>query len=561
MIKKTKEAAACEKDLRARMPARSHSSRRLAFNSLKKLEFGVLEFFVGLLMIIGLAGYFGNVSADLDWMDHTISFILFSYLFYKLDITSILFGKTSKFANFIIIISYFSLFFKNIIVYTSLDAFKFKVITFVNEFYNLFNKDIALANIATIYFGIAGIFIISVYLSRKIEISHPSFLYAIHQKQFRGNAAKFALIFVLLLAFYYFVYSIVLEWLEFTLDDPIIAAGIVFYLCGIAKHHKKFHANNFVFKIGEFSETLYTKFVSLFHYKKTLPLAVSGLLILHALSDLGVFAYSLTFLKENFYLEFLNTEHTPFLKLFLEDAKNVPSSAVFSLFINYFLNALSLIIFLLIPVIIWAQMFSKKEFHFNRILLFFVYSSAAAYILLPGYIIKPIEPERPFSNSPMIGVDISSVSLLKSNSILSAFFSDKISIIIAVSLISLIFGLVICILSRYFKIRKELYALSIIGGLTFYTITLFYYFKSLLLYFYESIFRIMPLKHFIIGIILLIFLALSIIFYIGGYLMFLYEIVMEYHQKKWSEPIDNGLVEAMQKIKRVGRKKAKNGKI
>ena len=100
---------------------------------LRKLEFGILEFFVGALMIIGLIGYFGTVPADLDWIDHTVSFILFSYLFYKLDITSILFGKTSKFANLIIVISYFSLFFKDIISYTSLDVFKFKVIKFVGK--------------------------------------------------------------------------------------------------------------------------------------------------------------------------------------------------------------------------------------------------------------------------------------------------------------------------------------------------------------------------------------------------------------------------------------------
>ena len=56
---------------------------------------------------------------------------------------------------------------------------------------------------------------------------------------------------------------------------------------------------------------------------------------------------------------------------------------------------------------------------------------------------------------------------------------------------------------------------------------------------------------FLIGIILAIFLILSIIFYIGGYLMFLYEIVMEYHKRKWSEPIDEEIVYIMGKAKRI----------
>ena len=71
----------------------------------KKLEFGVLELFVGALMIIGLVGYFASVPADLDWIDHTVSFILFSYLFYKLNVTSILFGKTTALPNFSVLLT------------------------------------------------------------------------------------------------------------------------------------------------------------------------------------------------------------------------------------------------------------------------------------------------------------------------------------------------------------------------------------------------------------------------------------------------------------------------
>src|SRR3989338_6066253 len=318
--------------------------------ALKKLEFGILELLIGALMVIGLIGYFSGVPADLDWIDHTVSFIIFSYLFYKLNVTSILFGKTSRFANLIIIISYFSLFFKDIISYTSLDAFNFKVLKFVDNIYIFFSNNLFITNIVTFYIGSIGILIISIYLAKKIK----------------NKFIKFLSIFILLLGFYYFVYNIILEWLEFTIDDPVIATGIVFFVYGIAKQHKKFHAGNFIFKIGDFSSKWYGRFVSLFHYKKTLPLAISGLLILHALSDLGVFAYSLTFLRENSYLEFLSNEHVPFLKLFLSDAENLYSSALIPLFIDYLLNALSLFISLLIPIIVWVRIFSQKELHFNR---------------------------------------------------------------------------------------------------------------------------------------------------------------------------------------------------
>jgi len=526
--------------------------------AIRKLEFGVLEFLVGALMIIGLVGYFGSVPADLDWIDHTVSFILFSYLFYKLNITSILFGKTSKPANAAIVISYFSLFFKDIIGYTALDAFKFKVITFIDYFYVFFYGNLPMTNIATFYAGMTGIFIASFYLAKKIEISKPSLLHALCQRQIKSGLVKFLSIFVLLSGFYYFAYSTILEWLEFTIDDPVVATGIVFFAYSIAKRHQKFHAGNFIFKIGSFSTALYSRFVSLFHYKKTLPLAISGLLVLHALSDLGVFAYSLIFFKGNFYLGLLRHIHSPFLKLFFDEMVNLPDYAAIPLFIVYLLNALSLVVFLLVPIIVWVRMFSQKEFNFSRIFLFFIYSSVIAYMLLPGYVIEPItrlsiKGALIGEDKSIVGVDVLSMPLFDSKSVLSEMFPDKSELVIAVSLISVIFGLAMYLLSSNPKIRKELYAISIIGGLAFYAVYIFYFLSSLLDFYYSALNTLFT-PHFLIGIMLALFLILSIVFYIAGYFMFLYEIVMEYHKRKWSEPIDNELVAAIRKIKSIDRK-------
>ncbi|MBI2542091.1 hypothetical protein HYV80_05265 [Candidatus Woesearchaeota archaeon] len=518
----------------------------------RKLEFGMLDLLVGTLMVVGLIGYFGSVNADLDWIDHTVSFILFSYLFYKMDITSILFGKTSKFANFTIIISYFSLFFKDVISYTKVDAFRFRAITFVNEFYLFFSNNAAVADLAAFYLGIAGICIAGIYITKKIEVSHPSLLYAVHQKKIKSNSIRFFSIFILLLAFYYFVYNMALEWLEFVIDDPVIAAGIIFFAYKITKHYQKFHPGNFVFRIGEFSTGMYKKFISMFHYKKTLPLAISGLLILHAMADLGVFAYTLIFSKENFYLELLDGEHAPFLKLFMEDTKNLPSASAVPLAIAYAFNAMSLAIFFIIPVAVWARMFCQKGLHLKREYLFFIYASAAAYTLLPGYVMKPL------SQASITGVDITTISLLETHSFLENFFPDKPSIIAAVSAISILFGLAVYWLSSGQKIRRELYTLSIIGGLAFYAVYLWYFFSSLLAYFYDGISATIFTPHFLIGIIFAMLLALSAVFYVFGYLMFLYETVMEFHRQKWSEPIDNELVGIISKIKRLGRRQLRS---
>ena len=151
-------------------------------------------------MVIGLVGYFGTLPADLDWIDHTVAFLMFSYFFYILDITSILFGKTSKTANFLIVISYLSLFFKDILSYTQVNAFKFKVLTFVDGLYLFFNSNLTLTNIVTFYIGLGGILITSYYLTRKMEISHPSLLYSVHKGRFKNSMEKFSLILIVLLS-------------------------------------------------------------------------------------------------------------------------------------------------------------------------------------------------------------------------------------------------------------------------------------------------------------------------------------------------------------------------
>ncbi len=518
---------------------------------IKKLGLWTLEFFLLTLIIVSAIGYFFYIIPDIDWTEHTISFIMFSYLFYKLNITSILFGKSSRFANIIIISSYFSLFFKDIIIYTKLVLFKFKVLTFINDFYLFFGDNYFIRDYFTLYLGIIGLLSISMYITRNIEISHPSFSYAVYSKKLRNRYIKFLMVFTLLLAFYYLIYNNVLEWLEFTLDDPIMITVIVYYIHKIIKHHKKFHADNFVFKIGDLGDKLYTKFISLFHYKSTLTIAISGLLVLHTLADSGVFAYSMIFSRQNVYIESLRYEPTPFLKLFFYDSKNLTSSMSILLLILYTLNSLSLIIFLVLPMFVWIRLFYKKELHLSRIYLFFIYSSFIAYLLLPAYRLIPLSDLSINIGASVSGVGILPQSLLESDSILSTLITDKSNIIITASIISIIIGLVAYILSSNPKIKIELYAISIIAGLIFYTTYLYYFFGSLILNIFNNILLTIQSFHLLISIVFIIFLIISIIFYVFGYIMFLYEIIIGYHNTKYPEVIDEELNYIIKKLKKL----------
>lgn len=525
---------------------------------LKKLEIGILEFFVGLLMVVGIIGYFYHVPADLDWLDHTISFILFSILFYHASVTSILFGQKNRKIDALVIISFFLLFFKDILAYTKEVVTHFTFLKFIDGIYFFLAENPHVSILLSFYLGLLGLVIASAYIARKTRISPPSFLFAIKQKPFRSQIAKFLGVFTLLFWFYFFVYNLVLEWLEFTLDDPIIVTGIVFFAIKIAKHREKFHKDNFIFRIGGFSEGLYTRFVSLFHHKKTIPLGIVGLLILHALTDLGVFSFSLMFGKENIYIGLLEEKRSSFIELYAGDSGGLPLLAKLSLIYNYLSNMISFIVLLIIPIAAWFKIFSQKELHFKRVFLPVIYASIASFILLPAYFIIPLDDLSQVSEEGVVGIDISAKSLLETHSVLSFFIADKASVSVAAMALSVLIGALVYFLSSVPRIKKELYAVSIFIGMFFYTGYIYYFFSSFAKYLYSTSLMLIFTPYFLMAASFMLLLALSIIFYAGGYLMFIYELIMEYHKRKWSDPVDEELVKVIQKLKSAEKKVARS---
>jgi hypothetical protein len=515
-------------------------------STLKKIEFGFLEMLVGAMMVIGLIGYFGNVGSDMDWLDHTISFLLFTYLFYKLNITSILFGHSRRGLNALIVVSFFLLFFKDIISYTLAAPNDFRWLTFVPAVQQFFSENLGVMTNATFYIGLGGVAVASILYALSAEIAHPSLGYALFPQVKERKSLTVGICFVLLIAFYYFVYNAILEWLEFVLDDPIIATGIVFYIHSLTTRKEQFHSESFVFRIGEFSESLYTRFVSLFHYKKTLPLGISGLLILHALADLGVFAYSFSFARENLYLESLQGEHSSWWELFGKDGKSAPLGVAFGLAIVYALNALSMAIFLLIPIIVWWRIFTQKDLHLNRGALFLMYAAGAAFFLLPAYDVGPLDEEK-----RIVGVDIFTFSVMDSPSPLERLLPERTMLIVVVAVLSLLLGVLAMLLAINARGRKELYAFAIACSLLFFGFYLYEFMGSVLLYLGESAAQLFAAQAWVLAVLFGMLFILSILFYIVGYFLFLYEVIMEYHNQKWSEPVDEELIRIINFMRRT----------
>src|SRR3989338_147181 len=417
-------------------------------STLKKIEFGALEFVLAFLTIISLIGYFFGISADWDWLDHVSSWLTFTFIFYKMDVVALLFGRKMKGANMAVVLAFFLLFFKDILESTIWES-QFSLFTFIETWRLFFETNTVLVTNATFYGGIALLLATSIWLSLRLEVSAPILASAVGAERMRNRVAKGTMVFVFLFAFYFFAYNSILEWLEFVIDDPVVLVGILFYVYSVARHSEKFHPDSFVFKIVEFSENIYKRFIALFHYKQTLPIAISGLLVLHALADIGVFAYGFTSGRENLYLERLEYKHVSWWELFSGDKEGASGGLSAGLGIVYALNDLSLLVFLLIPIVVWWRIFTRKELHLSKSALFFIYASGAAFLLLPAYGIGPLGEKQ-----DIVGVDIFTFSVLDAPSPLEKLMPDRNGLIIAVAALSLLSGILATLLGINAKARK-----------------------------------------------------------------------------------------------------------
>lgn len=522
---------------------------------IKEFEIGILEILVGSLMLIGLLGYFWKVPADLDWIDHTVSFILFSLLFYRISITAILFGKRNKHVDAIIVLSYFLFFFKDILLYTSAVVEELHFLRFISlAHYYLVEHDF-LINFLPFFLASIGIILASVFTTFKLDIESPSLLNALIPKklrrlEFKSHIRKFTIIFLFLLAFYYFVYNTILEWLEFTMDDPIIFIGILFFIQKIHKHKEKLHKEDFIFKITEFSESIYRRFISLFHYRKTIFLGISGIIVLHLLSDLGIYVLSYTTWINNIYIEYLGEGHTKLIKLLAMDiSANNPIWINIGITWIYIFNLIAIISLLLIPVFLWVSLFKQKELKLNRYLLSLILTSYFIYLIYPTFAIKSI------SSKNFVGVDIVTFSFLEKPHLPEIIFAERNIALIFTILISIILLFLVLLLSLKNSLSNKMLGITILISLVFVGYYIYRFFQSQFIYFVNNIIFFIKTYQIFFAIMFIIILFITLVFYFLGYFTFIYEVGHEYHNKKWSKVIDKDLKIVMRKIEDYEKRK------
>ncbi len=319
--------------------------------------------------------------------------------------------------------------------------------------------------------------------------------------------------------FFITFFNLVTEWLGVALDSPLTIIAILFYLFIIIRYSKKFSPSHLIRKIGDVGEEFYAQFVKMFHYKETLHLGVMGILALHLLTDIGHFIIPyIVGAKGLFYFGHLGEGHSPLFQLLRDDILHLSGIQIIASILIYLLNIAAMIFLLVLPAFIWYRFFKEKPLRVSRTSLALVFSSLLCFVLMPVFFIQKISVER------VAGVDILTKGILKSSSLIDFVLKDRPTAIIIVACLSLSLGIILWFLEFNKKIEEDIFIIAILIGLAFFGFYIFYYFLSLYHYYIASMIILFKSSEFLIAAYFILFALITIVFYIGGYLFFIYEV-------------------------------------
>ncbi len=483
----------------------------------QKIELIILT----LLILLQVTYFFGILPEDLDFIKKFISWAAIGYLFIKASPSNILFGHKKPRFDLAIILTYFLFIVKDLIEYARV-AIEETII--FHKPYSFLLSNAVLIEKNFFYLGAILLLFISLYMALKFEIKKPSFMAVLHEtgippKKISKFTLRFISIFLVLVAFFIIIFNLAIEWLSIALEAPLTVIAILLYLFVVIRYHREFHTQHFIYKIGHAGEKFYEDFIKMFHYKKTLYLGVMGLLALHLLTDIGNFIIPyITGLKYPLYFAQLGPGHTPLISLLIQDLPSIQGIGTIALTLTYLFNAIAMLFLLLLPALVWYRFFKGRPLHASRTSLALVFSSLLTFSLTPAFFIKKISLEG------LAGVDIRTQSILSSHSVIDFLIRDKITAITIVAALSILLGSIIWLMEYNKKIKKDTFIIAVLMGMIFFAFYIYSYFISLYQYYINTIIFLLSSSEFLIAFYFVLFAMLTIVFYIGGYLFFIYEV-------------------------------------
>lgn len=459
-----------------------------------------------LLILLNILEFSNLLTEYTGYIDKVLDFTALGYILYKIDLTKILFGTSHRNMDLLLIGSYFMLSIKDVIAFSALEV---KEAVNLHPFYQMIVTNGMLIETTGFYIGAIAIILIALYYTFFFPVKAPSLMHVIHEEGMPPRKAgklsiRFLTIFIVLVAFFVMVVNLMIEWLAVAVDAPIAVAIIFFFIF----HTRKFKADTFIYKVGNASEEFYQKFVTMFKFKHTLMLGIAGMLILHLLTDIGNFILPYTLaLEPPMYFSQIDGGHIPLMKLFAQGiTQNIASNVGLGLI--YLLNVIGALLLLALPAYFWYDTYIGKKIGLPKALLGVFASSITVLLLKPAFKLEEI------SSSSMAGVNILTQAVQPTD-------------IVYTLLVALFFGVLTFAVS--FRLKRQIEMIGMFIALIFCGFYFYHFFANLFHYYVTSIISLATgITHIFIAIFLFLFLIITILFYIGGFFIFVKETVKSY---------------------------------
>ncbi|HII72359.1 TPA: hypothetical protein HA265_06410 [Candidatus Woesearchaeota archaeon] len=475
---------------------------------IKRLELGVEEFILAFLIIIEVLDFLTIIPAPVEFVEKVIAIVAMCYLFYHASLTRIIFGQKKRLYDLMIVISYLLLSVKTIIGFLVSAIFSaHEEGSVMTSFYSLVINNADILEKAGFWIGGLLIILLAILLTNK-NVKKPSILSMIHEEKKTDNAwqkvVHFFSIYLVLIAIFVVVFTFAIEWFAITVDAPILMIILFSYIYIIVKRGKGIKTESFLKKVGESSEKFYERFISMFHSRKTIMIAITGLLVIHLLVDIGHFIIPYTTgLLYPWYFEQLGAGHLPLSELVANDFALAGSIATkMGIMLVYSLNVLALLMILFGPAYAWARFYGNKAVKLPNIFWLF-FGSLAIFIIRPIFRMGRIEAPG------LLGVDITTQQIP---------FIENIWLVLLIS--ALVMG-IFYLLGR--KSLRKTAKLAFLVTFIYFGMYLYYFFIDLAAYYIDAITIMAQKGQVFIAAHILLFFTITILFYVGGFGMFLYE--------------------------------------
>ena len=371
--------------------------------------------------------------------------------------------------------------------------------------------------------GACVILCLGVYAALRYNVEERGVLNIIHEdgevKDTWHTMVRVFAVFFVIVAFFVLLFNLAVEWLAIAVDVPFLMLGVAVVIFLLFRSRSREGAEeNVIDRMGNFGNDFLQDFGGLFQEQQTVLLGLSGLLVLHLLTDVGSFVLPyLTGIINPLYFSHLGPGHEPIVGLLIASWTGSLSADI-ALTLLYILNVAGILALFLLPVYIWYKAFkirTRKEdedetVHHPRLPAWLVSLSLTAMttvLLVPAFNLSQVK------DSSLVGVDLQTRVISTANPVLTA---------------ALLFSFFVIFYLFHFLPRLRIWFMA---GLFYATIGFFGYYILLFFlaavsyYIRESIGLLSAATavDIFLSLWLFILLIINLLFYVFSYMSFVYE--------------------------------------